>query len=76
MLAHSVHPVVPVAGSNQRKTEGAGQVEALVEPARAMLEERGRLLCLGRNEERVVCVGRHVWALKERQLGIENGHVA
>ena len=41
-LADAVHAVVPVAGADQRQAVRAGQREALVEPAGAVLEQRCR----------------------------------
>jgi hypothetical protein len=72
-LADPVHAVVPVAGADQRQAVGAGQLEALVEAAGAMLEQRGGVLGLHRLEEGVVLAGREGRAVEERHDLVQHG---
>ncbi len=71
-LADPVHAVVPVAGADQRQAMGAGQGEALVEAARAMLEQRRRLVGLVGLEEGVVLAGRERRAVEERHALVQH----
>ena len=75
-LADPVHAVVPVAGADQRQAVRAGQSRLLVEAARAVLEERRRLVGRPRLEERVVLAGRERRALEERNDLVEDRRVA
>ena len=56
-FADPIHAVVPVAGTDQRQAMDADR-EALVEPARAMLEQGGHLVGNGGLEEAVMLAGR------------------
>ena len=76
MLANAVHAVVPVAAANQRQAQFAGQLQALVEAAGAVLEQRSRRIGLHRLEERIMFASGQQRAFEKVQLLIENCRIA
>ena len=71
-FADAVHAVVPVAGTDQRQAVDAER-EALVKPARAVLEQRGDLVGNGGLEEAVVLAHREPRAFQEGNHLIQDG---
>ena len=74
-LADAIHAVVPVAGAHQRQAVRAGG-EREVEAAGAVLEQRRRLVGLGRLEIEVVVGGLQGRAVDERHPLVEDGQIA
>ncbi len=75
-FAHPVHPVVPVAGADQRHSIRAGQRDGLIEPPGAMVEEARRRHRHLRLEEGIVRAGIDLRPFEERHLLVQHGLVA
>ena len=75
-FADPVHAVVPIAAADQRQAVLAGQRQALVEAAGAMLEQRGRSLAIMRLEKAVMLSGSQARAFEKRHDLIEYCGVA
>ena len=75
-FADAIHAVVPVAGAHQRQAVRAER-EAVVERARAMLEQRRRFVGDRRAGSKLSCsLGLQRLAVEERHLFVEHGRVA
>ena len=75
-LADAVHPVIPVAGTDQRHPVFTRQVNGLIQPTRTVFKQAGTRLRYGRLKEIVVRTGRDRWPLQKRQFLIQNALIA
>ena len=74
-FAHPVHPVVPIAGADQRQTVRPGQGNALVNSPGTMFKQAGGLVRQHGLKEIIMCAGLQLRAFDERDLLVKNGRV-
>src|SRR5688500_9897920 len=75
-LTDPVHTVVPIARTDERQAMLTGEVEALVEPAGAMLEQRRPLVRDHRLEKGIVLSVTKRRSLEKRHDLVQNGRIA
>ena len=74
-FAHPVHPVVPVAGSDQGHAIFAGHFDGLIQPPGAVFEEGSGVFGHERLEEIVMRPGRHRRPLQEGDLYVQDPRI-